>query len=55
MVDGLPVLKNELIDCEGFALGKMYKDEFPYSLNRIKKDNLNLYILIYVDPCRQGP
>ena len=29
MVDELPILRNEHIDCEGCALGKMHRDEFP--------------------------
>jgi len=37
MVDGLPILRNENIDCEGCALGKIHRDEFPSNLNRIKK------------------
>ena len=48
MVDGFPVLKNEHIDCEGCALGKMHKDEFPSNLNRIKRDIL---VLVHTDIC----
>ena len=29
MVEGLPVLKNEHIECEACALGKHHRDEFP--------------------------
>jgi len=42
MVDGPPILRNEHIDCEGCALGKRHRDEFPSCLNRRKKDILQL-------------
>jgi hypothetical protein len=29
VVEGLPMLKNENIVCEGGALGKMHRDKFP--------------------------
>jgi hypothetical protein len=29
MVEGLPVLKNEHIECEACALGKQHREEFP--------------------------
>jgi len=29
MVEGLPMLENENVACEGCALGKMHIDEFP--------------------------
>lgn len=50
MVDGLPSLKNEHIDCEGCALGKMHRYEFPSGLNMRKEDILKL---MHTDIC--GP
>ena len=50
MVDGILVWNNEHIDCEGYALGKMHRDEFPSSLNRRKRDILEF---VHTDVC--GP
>lgn len=50
MVDEIPILRNEHIDCEGCALGKIHRDEFPFSLNRRNKDILEL---VHIDIC--GP
>jgi len=48
MVDGLPILRNEHIYCEGCALGKMHRDEFSSSLNWRKKDIIEL---VHTDIC----
>lgn len=50
MVNGLLVLKDPHIDYEGCALAKMHRDEFPSSLNRKKRDILEL---VHTDIC--GP
>jgi len=50
MVNGLPILKNAHVDCEGYTLGKMHRSEFPSSLNRTKRDILEL---VHTDIC--GP
>ena len=42
MVEGLPMLKNENVACDGCALGKMHKDEFPSNPDRKKRDVLDL-------------
>jgi hypothetical protein len=50
MVEGIPMLKNENVACEGCALGKMHIDEFPSNPNRKKIDVL---YLVHTDVC--GP
>jgi hypothetical protein len=50
MVEGLPMLKNENVACDGCALGKMHKDEFPSNLDRKKRYVLDL---VHTDVC--GP
>jgi hypothetical protein len=50
MVEGLPMLKNENVACDGCALGKMHKDEFPSNPDRKKRDVLDL---VHTDVC--GP
>jgi hypothetical protein len=50
MVEGLPMFKNEYVSCEGCALGKMHKDEFPSNSDRRKKD---VFEIIFTDVC--GP
>jgi len=50
MVEGLPIIKNEHIDCESCALGKMHRDEFPSNPDRRKRDILEL---VHTDVC--GP
>jgi hypothetical protein len=50
MVEGLPMLKNEYDACEGCALGKMHRDEFPSNPDRRKIDLLEL---VHSDVC--GP
>jgi hypothetical protein len=37
MVEGLPVLKNEYVSCEGCALGNMHGVEFSSNYDRRKK------------------
>jgi hypothetical protein len=50
MVEGLPMLKNEYVACEGCALGKMHRDEFPSNPDRRRRDVLEL---VHTDVC--GP
>ena len=50
MVEVLPMLKNENVACEGRALVKMHRDEFPSNPNRKKRDVLDL---VHPDVC--GP
>lgn len=50
MVNELPFSKNAHVDCEGCALGKMPGDEFRTSLNKRKRDILEL---VHTDIC--GP
>jgi hypothetical protein len=50
MVEGLPMLKNEKVACDGCALGKMHRDEFPSNLDKKKRDVLDL---VHTDIC--GP
>jgi hypothetical protein len=50
MVEGLPMLKNDYVACEGCALGKMHRDEFPSNSDRRKRDVLEL---VHIDVC--GP
>ena len=52
MVDGLPMLKNENVTCEGCAIGKMHRDEFPSNPDRKERDVLDL--VHFVDLCRLG-
>jgi transposase InsO family protein len=42
MVEGLPLLKNEYSTCEGCALGKMHREEFPTHTDKRKRDILEL-------------
>ena len=42
MVDGLPVFHNVKLDCDGCALGKMHREEFPLHVNRKERDILEL-------------
>jgi hypothetical protein len=42
MVEGLPMLNNESVSCDGCALGKMHVDEFPSIPDRKKRDVLYL-------------
>jgi hypothetical protein len=50
MVEGLPMLKNEKVVCDGCALGKMHRDEFPSNTDKKKRDVLDL---VHTDVC--GP
>eukprot|EP00253_Pinus_taeda_P007785 PITA_07785 len=50
MVDGLPALHNVKLQCDGCALGKMHRDEFPMHDNRKQRDILEL---VHTDIC--GP
>jgi transposase InsO family protein len=49
MVEGLPMLMNENVVCDGCALGIMHKDEFPSNPDRKKRDVLDL---VHTDVCR---
>ena len=42
MVDGLPSLKNKRAPCEGCALGKQHREEFPTHIEKTKRDILEL-------------
>lgn len=42
MVDGLLVFHNAKLDCDGCALGKMHREEFPLHVNRKERDILEL-------------
>jgi hypothetical protein len=50
MVEGLPMLKIENVACDGCALGKMHRDEFPSNPDRKKRDVLDIF---HIDVC--GP
>lgn len=42
MVEKIPLLKNQYYVCEGYALGKMHKEEFPTNTNKRKRDILEI-------------
>lgn len=42
MVEGLPVFKKEHTKCDGCALGKKHRNEFPISTYKRKRDILEL-------------
>jgi hypothetical protein len=46
MVEGLSILKNENVSCEGCALGKMHIDKLPSNLDRKKRD---LLAIVHID------
>ena len=50
MVEGLSMLKNEKVACDGCALGNMHRDEFPSNPDKKKRDVLDL---VHTDIC--GP
>lgn len=50
MVDRVPALNNIKLECDGCALGKMHRDEFPLHVNRKEGDILEL---VHTDIC--GP
>jgi hypothetical protein len=52
MVEGLPMSNNEYTSCEGCALGKMRRDEFPFNPDRRKRDLLEL---VHTDVCGPMP
>jgi hypothetical protein len=54
MVEELPMLKNENVACDGCALGKMHRDEFPSNLDRKMRDVLDLVHTDFVGLCRLG-
>jgi len=50
MVEGLPILKNEHIECEACALGKQHREEFPVHKEKKQREIIEL---IHTDVC--GP
>ena len=50
LVEGLPIIKGEHFECEGCALGKQHREEFPVHENRRKREILEL---VHTDVC--GP
>jgi transposase InsO family protein len=50
MVEGLPVMKNDHIECEACALGKQHREEFPIHKEKRQTEILEL---IHTDVC--GP
>ena len=50
MVENIPVIKNDHIECATCAVGKQHKNEFP---NHKEKRHTELLELIYTDVC--GP
>ena len=50
MVEGLPVIKNDHIECVSCAIGKQQRNEFP---NHEEKRRNELLELIHIDVC--GP
>ena len=40
MVDGLPIFHNVKLDCDGCALGKIHREEFPLHVKRKERDTL---------------
>jgi hypothetical protein len=52
IIEGLPMLKNENVSCDGCVLGKIHRDEFPSSPDRKKRDVLNI---VHTGVCRPMP
>ena len=52
MVEVLSIIKNEYSTCEGCALGKMNREEFPTHTDKRNRDVLELGAYIYVVLCR---
>jgi hypothetical protein len=50
MVEGLPILENEHIECEGCALGKHHREGFPMYKEKKQREIIEL---IHTDVC--GP
>jgi hypothetical protein len=50
MVEGIPILKNEHIECEAFALGKRHREEFRVHKEKKQREIIEL---IHTDVC--GP
>jgi hypothetical protein len=48
MVKGLPVFKNEHVECDGCALGKQHRNEFPMRTDKWKRYFLEL---VHIDVC----
>ena len=48
MVEGIPVLNNEHIECKSCALGKQHRDEF---LVHKEKQHIEIIELIHTDVC----
>jgi transposase InsO family protein len=50
MVEGLPMFKSEHVECEGCALGKQHREDFPMHIDKRKQEILEL---VHTDVC--GP
>lgn len=50
MVEGLPILKNDYVECEACVLGKQHREEFPIHKEKRQREILEL---IHTDVC--GP
>jgi len=50
MVEGLPIIINDHIECKACALGKQHREEFPI---HVEKRQTELVELIHIDVC--GP
>ena len=48
MVDGIPTFHSVQLNCDGCALGKMHREEFPLHVNRKERDILEL---VHTDIC----
>jgi hypothetical protein len=42
MVEGIPILKNEHIECEACALGKQHREEFPVHKEKKQREIIEL-------------
>jgi hypothetical protein len=52
MVEGLPVMKNDHIECEACALGKHHREEFPIHKEKKQSKILESIHKMYVDLCK---
>ena len=55
MVEGLPSLKNKRAICDGCALGKKHREDFPTHLDKKKRDILELMHTNVCGPYKQSP
>ena len=49
MVEGIPIIKNEHLECSACALGKQHRNEFPVHQ---EKRQTSLLELIHTDLCK---